>query len=403
MGISMILKLKNGVILIGLLLGGWASYSTYTYFFDTAIPQVSLSGISDDDYYSGDVQCGVKSNKTGDISVWLDEQPLINRFKIGASDQDQPFIIPTKTISNGKHAIRVELVDKSYRKNKVVINRSFNVDNVPLQAAFVKADADYKVFQGRTLHVQFQVNKEIKQACISTLSNTYQCFPESKGSLIYESFIPITCEETPNEYLFSAAITDRVGNMLNLENKFQIVLYPFKKQVIDIAPEKLAQEKNEAHITNDDTKEIFERVRKNSPREKLWKGAFCAPIDIVRVTCEFGTIRTTQHKGRYAHKALDVINRPKSVVWASQDGIVAIKERFEAGGNTVVIDHGYGVLSEYYHLDSFANIEVGQKIAKGNPIGKIGMTGYATGYHLHWAMWVNDVPVDPMQWTQQTF
>jgi len=103
------------------------------------------------------------------------------------------------------------------------------------------------------------------------------------------------------------------------------------------------------------------------------------------------------------HKALDLINKPKSVVWASQDGVIALKERFEAGGNTIVIDHGWGVLSMYYHLDSFGNVNVGDKIAQGNPLGTIGMTGYATGYHLHWEMRVNGMPVDPMQWTQQTF
>lgn len=399
----MLFKLKNGVILIALLIGGWASYSTYIYFFDTRMPELTLSGITDADYFSGNIQCGVKSNKSGDISVWLDDQPLINRFKIGACDQDHPFIIPTKAISNGKHALKVELVDRTYRKNRVVLNRSFYVDNVPLQAAFVKAESDYKVFQGRTLHVQFQVNKEIKDASVNLLSNTYPCFPESKGSLVYESFIPIACEETPNEYLFCVSVADQVGNLLNLENKFQIVLYPFKKQVIEISSEKLAQERQESKVTNDRFEQILQETCKKSPCEKLWKGAFCTPIDIVRVTCDFGTVRTTQHKGRYAHKALDIINKPKSIVWASQDGIVAVKERFEAGGNTVVIDHGWGVLSMYYHLDSFANVEVGQKIAKGNPVGTIGMTGYATGYHLHWEMRVKDVPVDPMQWTQQTF
>ncbi len=135
----------------------------------------------------------------------------------------------------------------------------------------------------------------------------------------------------------------------------------------------------------------------------MWRGAFCAPIDIERISCEFGTIRTTQHKGRYAHKALDIINTPKSVVWSPQEGIVVLKDRFAGSGNTVVIDHGCGVLSLFFHLHDFAGIEVGQKLAQGNPIGKIGKTGEATGYHLHWEMRVDNVAVDPMQWTKTTF
>jgi murein DD-endopeptidase MepM/ murein hydrolase activator NlpD len=110
-------------------------------------------------------------------------------------------------------------------------------------------------------------------------------------------------------------------------------------------------------------------------------------------------VRTTQHKGRYAHKALDIINSPKSVVWSTQDGKVVLKDRFAFSGNTVVIDHGMGVLSLFFHLDNFADIKEGDKIAKGEPIGTIGKTGYADGYHLHWEMRVDNIPVDPMQWT----
>ena len=104
------------------------------------------------------------------------------------------------------------------------------------------------------------------------------------------------------------------------------------------------------------------------------------------------------------HKGLDLANTPKQCCMGRQDGIVVHKERYAFTGNTVVIDHGWGVLSLFFHLDSFANIKVGQKISKGNPIGTLGKTGYATGYHLHWEMRVkNNVQVDPIQWTKANF
>ncbi|MFC1845664.1 M23 family metallopeptidase, partial [Candidatus Dependentiae bacterium] len=80
-----------------------------------------------------------------------------------------------------------------------------------------------------------------------------------------------------------------------------------------------------------------------------------------------------------------------------------IKDRFVHSGNTVVVDHGWGILSMYFHLDDFANIEVGKKLAQGNPVGTIGQTGYAKGYHLHWELRVKNTAVDPMQWTKQSF
>jgi murein DD-endopeptidase MepM/ murein hydrolase activator NlpD len=389
-------------LLIASLIIGWASWSIYLYSFDTTQPTISLSGLENDGWYSGEVPCSVAANKAGDLSVWLDGQPLINKYRLSKRAHEHPFIVPTKTINNGKHILKVELVDATFRKNKVTTECQFNVDNLPLQSAFTKADSDFKVFQGRTLHVQFQVNKEIKDAHVQALSKVYPCFPESKNSSIYESFIPIECEEVPNEYLFSIDIIDKVGNSLNLENKFQVVAFPFKKHVLQVSNDKVQEEKELGHDPKE-LKEILETLAKNSPQEKLWRGNFCDPIDIARVTCEFGIVRTTQERGRYQHKAVDVINQPKSVVWATQDGVVVLKDRYASSGNTIVVDHGFGILSLFFHLDSFADVKVGDKIAQGNPIGTIGKTGYATGYHLHWEMRINNVAVDPLQWTKSTF
>lgn len=382
---------------VALLVGWWA----YGYFFDKTVAYVMVNGINENCYYSGDVRCAVQSNKTGDISLWLDAQNLAHDVRIKAQQECPPFTIPTKTLSNGKHTLKVEFADNSFSHNKCGLLCDFYVDNIPLQAVFVKTGAPYKVFQGRTLHVQFQVNKEIKNAFIHTLSRTFECFPEAKNSKIYECFIPIECEEQPNEYLFSVDIEDKVGNTLHLDNKFQVVLYPFKKEVITVTSDKVQEEKALGRDGKDLEDEIV-RLSGQSPREKLWRGTFCAPIEIQRVTCDYGTIRTTQHKGRYAHKAVDVINAPRSVVWAPQDGIVALIDRFGPSGNTVIIDHGLGILSLFYHLDNFADIQVGQKIVQGNPLGTIGKTGFATGYHLHWEMRINNIPVDPLQWIKMT-
>ena len=57
-----------------------------------------------------------------------------------------------------------------------------------------------------------------------------------------------------------------------------------------------------------------------------------------------------------------------------------------------------------YDLEEFTpGLEVGDFVKKGNPIGRVGKTGYASGYHLHWELRVNNIPVDPLQWTERTF
>ncbi len=398
----MIFRLRNALFLFAFLISGLFSWYMYTYFFDKTVPSIMVHGIENGEYYAGDIFCKLKSNKTGNVSLYLDNKPLNGRFKIGKNDECI-FTIPTKTITPGEHHLLIEFVDTNYHKNNIRLERAFFVDNTPLQAALINNEGDYKVFQGRTLHVQFQVNKEIKTAQFITLSNAYSCFPETKGSLVYECFVPIACEEQPNEYQMKIEVTDKVGNKVGLEGKFQVVAYPFKNVTLFINPEKIKEEEALGPDGQKLEEEIAE-LTKQSIKEKLWRGSFCKPIDIIQVTGEFGTIRTTQHRGRYTHKALDIINTPKSVVWATQDGIIAMKKRFALSGNTVIIDHGWGVLSLFYHLDDFApHINVGSKISKGNPIGYIGKTGYAKGYHLHWEMRINNIAIDPLQWTNPTF
>ncbi len=399
---KMIFRIHTILAVTGLLIVSIISWKGYSYFFDTHSPQLVLSGLSENSYYNGDIVCSIACNKSGTISVALDEKPLTRAYEGIKRNRDYPFTIPTQTLNNGKHTLKVEFTDSSYHKNKASHSCSFFVDNLPLQAALVQSESEYKVLQGRTLHVQFQVNKEIESAYVYALANKYASFPEAKNSLIYECFIPTSCEETPNEYLFSVEIADKVGNTVTLDNKFQIVLYPFKKETLHVSAEKLKEEREKG----DDQQKLEDalvQINEKSWREKLWHGAFCLPIDNGRVTCEFGTVRTTQERGRYMHRAIDLINAPRSVVWATQNGVIAHMGRYVNSGNTVIIDHGWGILSLFFHLEDFANIKVGQRVAKGNPIGTIGKTGYATGYHLHWEMRVNNMPVDPMQWIKQNY
>src|SRR5579872_180957 len=167
------IQLKQILYIIAFACVGLIGFKTYNYFFDTSMPHIVMRGLEEGNFYAGDLPCTVASTKSGTISIWLYDQPLVNQYSLGTSEQGHPFTIPTKTLTNGKHTLRAQFCDGTYCKNKVEIVRDFYVDNMPLQAAFVKPDAEYKVLQGRTLHVQFQVNKEIKDAKITTLSNTY--------------------------------------------------------------------------------------------------------------------------------------------------------------------------------------------------------------------------------------
>lgn len=104
-----------------------------------------------------------------------------------------------------------------------------------------------------------------------------------------------------------------------------------------------------------------------------------------------GTTFNTYHAG------VDLNTSEGTPIQAPNAGMVVLAETFAVRGKVVVIDHGWGVLSGYWHL-SHIEAEVGQAVARGQVIGRVGNTGSSTGPHLHWEMWVNGVAVDPLQW-----
>ena len=401
-------SMKFGIILAVGLLSTYIGWNTYNYFFSISTPEVNVVGMEEGGAYTGEYKASIQGKdayKVGRLTVKVDGKPFIDNVKISKKNFDYPFILPTKDLQEGEHLLEVEITNSAYNKRHAKTELHFKVDNQPLRAAFVKNESDAKIWQGRTLHLQFQTNKEIKEAHVKTLSKSYPCFRESDRTFTYECFVPIDVEEDPRENPLTLEIKDYVGNRLTLQGKFQVVAFPFKKQSIKIDAQKYKAEQ-EAGASEKQFEIDAEALTKKSPQKKLWLGLFITPLEMKdpkQITTEYGVIRATQERGLMRHKAIDLYAMPKSVVWAPQDGIVVMKARYAHSGNTVAIDHGWGIISYFFHLDTFAPVEIGEKIKKGNPVGTLGKTGYATGYHLHWEMRVGNVAIDPMEWTKPNF
>ncbi len=404
----MIQKFKLPLIVTcAIALSGWIGYSVFQYATHQDSPHVFIAGLRHENSYKGTVSCALTAHngyKIDSVNVYLDD----HAFDFGASpsvrakDFSLPFSLNTTTLADGKHSFKIESRDSSYNQNRGEDVIDFYVDNTSLKAAF--SQNNYKVDQGKTIHVTIQTNKKLKEAKINFLSKEYDCYQTSPTSHSYESFIPIECEDHPGQYDLSCNVKDSVGNTITLNTQAEIKSFKFKKQTGKgiASQEKLDQEK-EVSLNQKILFDAIDKWMEKSPKKKLWNGPFVMPITVQRMTTPHGEIRTTPERGRYMHMGVDLVNLPRSVVWASQHGKVIIKDRFLISGNTVVIDHGLGVCTLYGHLDSYADIEVGDMIRKGNPIGKIGMTGYASGYHLHWEIRVNNVAVDPLEWTKNIY
>ena len=95
------------------------------------------------------------------------------------------------------------------------------------------------------------------------------------------------------------------------------------------------------------------------------------------------------------HPGIDISTPIGTRVVAPADGIVLSTALSGGYGNAIIIDHGYGVVSRYGHLDSY-NVRPGQKVHRGDVIGFVGSTGRSTGPHLHYEVWVREQAQNPI-------
>lgn len=110
----------------------------------------------------------------------------------------------------------------------------------------------------------------------------------------------------------------------------------------------------------------------------------------------FGLRRFFNGEPRNPHSGLDIVAATGDPVAAPAAGTVAAVGDFYFNGNTVMIDHGGGVISMACHL-SAVDVKEGAAVERGQIVGKVGATGRATGPHLHWSLSLNGVRVDPEQ------
>ena len=136
------------------------------------------------------------------------------------------------------------------------------------------------------------------------------------------------------------------------------------------------------------------RARARDSAEPLWRGEWIWPVT-GRISGVYGSQRILNGQPRRPHFGVDVAMPTGTPIVAPVDGVVSLAHRdlFFTGG-TIIIDHGHGVGSLYAHL-SAVDVQEGQRVKRGETIGKIGATGRVTGAHLHWGMTWYSTNIDP--------
>ena len=102
------------------------------------------------------------------------------------------------------------------------------------------------------------------------------------------------------------------------------------------------------------------------------------------------------------HEGADVIAPLGTVIWAPAVGSVVWAGPLAIRGETIVLDHGFGIFTAFAHLQR-VDVAIGDKVKRDQPVGLVGTTGRSTGPHLHWEVHVSGTAVDPAVWTNRGF
>lgn len=129
---------------------------------------------------------------------------------------------------------------------------------------------------------------------------------------------------------------------------------------------------------------------------QLWSASFQVPV-VGPITSLYGVISIYQGASHGWHRGIDIAAPEGEIVRAANSGIVRLAEPLPLSGDSVIVDHGMGILTFYMHMSAL-DVATGQRVLKGDIVGRVGSTGMATGPHLHWGFRVNGVYVDPLRW-----
>lgn len=253
------------------------------------------------------------------------------------------------------------------------------------------------VTQGQTLAVKVQTIRAVRLT--GSFDNRPLTFVGKSGQ--YWALVGIAASMPPGPYLLTLAAADGTGQTTTVSKLVQVTAGDFATEQIILSPE--TSRLLDPALTRAENERLNQVLGVFTPQQR-WDGLFRVPIEgSVRVTSAFGTRRsysggppTTYHGG------IDYGAEPGTPVLAAGSGRVALAEELIVRGKAVVIDHGLGVYSGYYHLSDIV-VPVGQEVRRGDLIGRVGSSGLSTGSHLHWEMRVGGVCVDPLQWTRQMF
>ncbi|MGD8399831.1 MAG: M23 family metallopeptidase [Bacillota bacterium] len=227
---------------------------------------------------------------------------------------------------------------------------------------------------------------------VKFLNQTKQLYPVGPQAT-FIGLAAASYRTVPGKYPMTVTVVNGSKRSTRTQD-IKVVARQFVEQRITVS-----EKKRKATATKDKTAadaRVGTAVRKKTGSRHLGllcKGTFIMPLK-GKKTSDFGLIRYVNNIEHGRHSGWDLAGATGTPVAAMNRGRVVFAGKLYASGNTVIIHHGLDLYTSYAHLSKIS-VKKGSMIKKGQIVGKVGMTGLATGPHLHLTVRVGETPVDP--------
>jgi len=387
-------------ILVLIVLVGLAIYFA-PWYLDNVPPSLAIKGIEEGKAYRGVLELTLDAQdekmKIKRLNVQVDEQEIVQR-RPGEKNTVETVPIDTTNLKEGEHSLTVKVVDGALRRNTTIESINFTADNTPPALEIEPRPAAVK--QGYTLAIFVKSDEPLSGLSGRLFGRDTVFYPSESDDKLYRGLVGVSVYEKVKTHPLEITGIDRAGNQQTKQGDIQVKKTKFEKGVVNL-PKRKKRLLTDTKARSLDKKKTTQAYSKEETKQ-LWNNMSIRPTT-GWVTSSFGK-RRVYNNGvlKSVHLGLDIANKTGTPVKAINSGIVALAESLPIHGISVIINHGQGVYSAYNHL-SETQVNVNDRVEKGQIIGLIGETGQATGPHLHWGVRVNGINVNPEEWQRRDF
>ena len=208
----------------------------------------------------------------------------------------------------------------------------------------------------------------------------------------FAGIVGVDLATPPGPHLLRVEVEDREGRSSEQTFEVQVEAGGFEVQRLTLPPEMVDLQGEALRRVLADNKRLMEIFNQVRP-ERLWHFPFIKPVE-GPMTSPFGLRRVINGQDRSPHNGVDIGAALGTEVVACNAGFVVFAQELYLSGKTIIIDHGFGLYSMYFHLSEMRVAE-GDQVEIGHCIGLVGATGRVTGPHLHWGVRLLKARVDP--------